>query len=343
MAEIGADLYEILTQSVGKGEAARKKTQTLGRRALPRVRECVRACECACARWESGRPFRRAHTQHTPGRRACTFNQSILRSPSGEKVARPLFPLPRSPVLVLLALARSLARSPVRARHKGHTGGGGRRGGARGSRLPPHRSAAPAAPAPPAGAPRLGGRARCPGCSSAAPTRARTPAEPGAAALPHPAPGVMKATKVTSSGGAGEGAHTHPAACAPARARRGRLAPAPFSTAPHTLPRVRAKKKIQVSPPPIFSFLFSLSFVPLSHSHSLLQSEMPRDSPSSRFRVTCPLFSPGLSFLLFPRGAEKWGRNPFCPFPSPDLFHKTRVRFLLSIGLLTFILTQKNK
>ena len=43
MAEIGADLYEILTQSVGKGEAARKKTQTLGRRARRgSVSVCVR-------------------------------------------------------------------------------------------------------------------------------------------------------------------------------------------------------------------------------------------------------------------------------------------------------------
>lgn len=244
--------------------------------------------------------------------------------------------------LPYLYFSRSLARSPVRARHKGHTGGGGRRGGARGSRLPPHRSAAPAAPAPPAGAPRLGGRARRPGCSSAAPTRARTPAEPGAAALPHPAPGVMKATKVTSPGGAGEGGPTR--IPPPARRREPDAAVSPGSLPhgpPHPSPCAR-KEKIQVSPPPIFSFLFSLSFVPLSHSHSLLQSEMPRDSLSSRFRVTCPLFSPGLSFLLFPRGAEKWGRNPFCPFPSPDLFHKTRVRFLLSVGLLTFILTQKN-
>lgn len=194
--------------------------------------------------------------------------------------------------LPYLYFSRSLARSPVRARHKGHTGGGGRRGGARGSRLPPHRSAAPAAPAPPAGAPRLGGRARRPGCSSAAPTRARTPAEPGAAALPHPAPGVMKATKVTSPGGAGEGgphaSRRLRAGESPTRPSR----PAPFRTAPHTLPRVRAKKKYKSLLPPFFPFSF-LSLLFLFHTRT------------HYFRVRCPETpSPAVSESLahfFPR------------------------------------------
>lgn len=88
------------------------------------------------------------HTQHTPGRRACTFNQSILRSPSGEKVARPLFPLPRSPVLVLLALAHSLAlRCALGTKATRAEGAAGAARGARASRRTDPRP--PAAPAPP--------------------------------------------------------------------------------------------------------------------------------------------------------------------------------------------------
>ena len=65
MAEIGADLYEILTQSVGKWEAARKKTQTLGRRARRgSVSVCVRVSVRVRGGSRGGLSAAHTHTAH---------------------------------------------------------------------------------------------------------------------------------------------------------------------------------------------------------------------------------------------------------------------------------------
>lgn len=158
------------------------------------------------------------------------------------------------------------------------------------------------------------------------------PPSPGAA-LPRPRQplraGVKNATKVTNCGGGRVArAQTHPAARVQATIHCHCLSlissarlPTPFHVCAQ-----REKKNYKPLLPSFFLSLFSLFFL-----------FRTRYSPPVASK-TCAHFSPpGLSFSLFPRGAKKWGRNPF---PSPDLFPKTRVSFLPSLDLGTFILTR---
>lgn len=91
-------------------------------------------------------------------------------------------------------------------------------------------------------------------------------------------------------------------------------------------------------PPPIFSFPFSLCFLPLSQS--LPQTEMHTDFSTRRFRVTCPLYPLRIKFSPFSQRRKEVGEKPLLSFPSPDCFLKTRMHFILSLVLGTFILTQ---
>lgn len=166
-------------------------------------------------------------------------------------------------------LARSRSGARPAQRPHGRRGPQGRRAGL----------------APPAAAPiRSPGRPR----RRPPPRRPRSPPElrlrgahsgthPGGARrrrAPPPRARCHESDRSDKLGGRGGGARTRPAARAPASPPRPPR-PAPFRTAPHTLPRVRAKKKYKSLLPPFFPFSF-LSLLFLFHTRT------------HYFRVRCP-------------------------------------------------------